>query len=457
MKITSGTYGKETVQENSLVENLLKYPEIASTLILQYPQYSLNYFVDGTGRFAKEEMIGDSTFRWAIQGRLNRPSTFTGVVSGTGVGLTQFSIELEENYLNPGDVLKIAENKNAIVVGEPTVSANGYTYLFNWESTNPLLALVAADYAAGRTAGTLGNRFAEGSDRGYENHVFPDWYENYMSISRKAISITGSALTDVTWIENKGQRLWYYTAHAQTMQEFLYQRELKDWYGTSTVDANGNISAKDAQGKAIRSGDGLLKQIDSANIDTYNGTLTEERIVEFFTQLSLNTGQQSSHWLVYTGRAGQQAFHKAMKDLVYNNGNAIWNMTYGVEMKLGNNFTTYNAMGHSMTLVHNPIFDDKHLHGNDLDPVTGYPKESFRMVFMNFGSTNGVSNIERKVKGAGGINRSLIIKYIPGMVDPFTQQEMKASNSKDAFTCEMLSESCIVVRNPLSCGQLIFA
>ncbi|MHA1690185.1 MAG: SU10 major capsid protein [Candidatus Heimdallarchaeaceae archaeon] len=457
MKVSKGTYGKETVQSNSLVENLLKYPEIASTLILQYPQYSLNYFVDGTGRFAKEEMIGDSTFRWAIQGRLNRPSTYTGVVTGTGAGNTQFSMEFEENYLNPNDVIKIAEGKNAIVIGEPVNSANGYTYQFKFESTDPNTQLVPADYTSGRTAGTVGNRFPEGSDRGYENHVYPDWYENYMSISRKAISISGSALTDVTWIENEGQRLWYYTAHAQTMQEFLYQRELKDWYGISTVDANGNSTVTDTDGKPIYSGDGILRQIDSANIDTYNGNLTEDRITDFLAQLALNTGQQNSHWLVHTGTAGKVAFHRAMKDLIYVNGNAIWNMQFGVEMKLGNNFTTYHALGHTMTLVHNPIFDDPHLHGNDVDPATGYLKESFRMVFMNFGTTNGVSNVERKVKGAGGTNRSLIIKYIPGMVNPYTQQEMNASNSRDAFTCEMLSESCLVVRNPLSCGQLVYA
>ena len=66
-------------------------------------------------------------------------------------------------------------------------------------------------------------------------------------------------------------------------------------------------------------------------------------------------------------------------------------------------------------------------------------------------------NIERKVKGAGGINRSMIIKYLPGMVDPFNQSQMIAVSSRDSFSMEVLSESGMVVRNPLSCGQLIFA
>ena len=108
MKFHSGKYGKETVESNSLVANLLKYPEIATTLIRQYPQYSLNYFVDGTGRFAKEELIGENAFRWAILGRLNRPSTATGTAAGTGVGHTAFTVEFEENYFNPNDVVRFA-------------------------------------------------------------------------------------------------------------------------------------------------------------------------------------------------------------------------------------------------------------------------------------------------------------------------------------------------------------
>ena len=99
------------------------------------------------------------------------------------------------------------------------------------------------------------------------------------------------------------------------------------------------------------------------------------------------------------GIAGMVAFHEAMKDLVYPSGNLIYDAMVGKEQEIGVNFTSYNAIGQRMTLVHNPLFDDPNLHGNDIDPATGYPKESFRMVFLNMGTTNGVSNIEKKVKG----------------------------------------------------------
>ena len=453
-----GTYGKESMESNALVTNLLKYPEIAKTLIRQYPQYSLTYFVDGTSRFAKEELIGENAFRWSILGRTNRPSTCTGTSTGTGVGLTSFTVEFEENYLNPNDVVKFKGGFQAIIDGEATATAGGYTFTFKPQTTDVLDALPAGAVAAGVTANTVGSKFAEGSDRGYENHIYPDWYINHISIARKSKSITGSAATDITWIENNGQRLWYFTDEEIMRDEFMYQKELDSWYSVSTMDANGNSTVTEtATGKPIVSGDGILRQIDSANVDTYSGQLTEKRLTDFLAQLALNTGSKNAHWMVYTGTAGKVAFHEAMKDLVYPAGNLVYDAKVGAETEIGVNFTSYNALGHRLTLVHNPLFDDQNLFGNDIDPQSGYPKESFRMVFLDMGVTNGVANIERKIKGAGGIDRGMIVKYIAGMINPFDQNSMNAANSRDSFTCEILCESGMIVRNPLSCGQLVFA
>lgn len=457
MKFHSGTYGKETQESNALVTNLLKYPEIAKTLIRQYPQYSLNYFLDGTSRFAKEELIGENAFRWPILGRLNRPSTCTGVLVGTGLGNSIFTVEFEENYFNPNDVVRFADESQAIVMGEPVPSVGGYTFSFILQTNEPLAVITAAAVTAGLTANTVGSAFPEGSDRGYENHVYPDWYINHIGIARKSKSITGSALTDVTWIENNGQRVWFFTDEKLMREEFLYQKELDSWYSTSTMDANGNSTVIGTDGKPIVKGDGVLRQIDAANVDTYNGQLTEKRLTDFLAQLQLNTGNQNAHWMVFTGTAGKVAFHEAMKDLVYPAGNLVYDAAVGADTEIGVNFTSYNALGSRLTLVHNSLFDDPNLHGNNIDPVSGFPKESFRMVFLDMGTTDGVSNIERKVKGAAGIDRGMIIKYISGMVNPFNQGQMEAANSRDAFTCEILCESGIIVRNPLSCGQLVFA
>lgn len=453
MRFNTGTYGKDTIENNSLVTNLLKYPEISKALIRQFPQYSLTYFLEGTGRFAKEELIGDNAFKWSILGRLNRASTATGVQVGTGAAHATFTVEFVENYFNPNDVVRFKDGTQAIVLGEPAVSGGGFTFTFKLQTNDPAAVLATSNTAVGETANTVGSVFEEGSDKGFENHVYPDWYVNYLTTSRKSKSITGSALTDVTWIENNGQRLWYFTDQNLVMEEYLYQLELSRWYGKSTMDVNGVSQVTDTNGKPLVAGDGLLAQIDSANTDTYTGALTEDIIVDFIANLSLNSGKKNNQWMVFTGTAGKVAFHRAMRDLVFQGSSLIYDMDAGRNLELGVHYTTYNALGHRITLVHCPLFDDPNLH-TDIDAASGYPKESYRMVFMDMGVTNGVSNVEVKVKGAGGVDRGMIVKYIPGMVNPFDQKSMVSSNSKDGFTCEILSESGLIVRNPLSCGQL---
>jgi len=398
MKFHSGTYGKETQESNALVTNLLKYPEIAKTLIRQYPQYSLNYFIDGTSRFAKEELIGENAFRWPILGRLNRPSTCTGVITGTGVGNSTFTVEFQENYLNPNDVVRFSDESQAIIMGEPVPSAGGYLFSFILQTNDPLAVIAPAAVAAGLTVNTVGTAFPEGSDRGFENHVYPDWYINHIGINRKSKSITGSALTDVTWIENNGQRVWFFTDEKLMREEFMYQKELDSWYSTSTMDANGVSTVIGTDGKPIVKGDGILRQIDAANVDTYSGQLTEKMLTDFLAQLQLNTGNTSAHWMVFTGTAGKVAFHEAMKDLVYPSGNLVYDAAVGQEVEIGVNFTSYNALGSRLTLVHNQLFDDPNLHGNNIDPVSGFPKESFRMVFLDMGTTDGVSNTNGSCK-----------------------------------------------------------
>jgi len=372
MKIHTGTYGKDTVESNSFVANLLKYPEISKLMIRQYPQYSLNYFVDGLGRYAKEEMIGENKFQWSVLGRLNRPSTLTGTKTGNGAGGATFTVEFEENYINPNDIVRFKSGKSAIALQEPTTTVGGYTFTFQMTGGLGTLetGLLASDLAAGVTVGTAGNAFPESSARGYENNVFPDWYTNYTTIHRKSKKYSGSALTDILWVENKGSRLWYHKGFDLAMEEFLYQREIDDWYGQTTMDINGNSTVTDPKnGKPIVKGDGLLTQISSANTDTYNGTLTEKQITSFFTQLKLNSGYKDKHWLVFTGADGMEAFHSAMKELIVDTGNYIYDAQAGKSIQIGGNFDTYQAVGVKMTLVENPLFDDSNLH-SDVDPQT---------------------------------------------------------------------------------------
>ncbi len=456
MIVNKGQFGKSTLEENSLAQNLLLFPQIAKKIIREFPQYSLTYFTEGLGRYADEKIIGGNAFEWWIQGRLSRPQTATGTGSGTGVNHVQIDVEFLENFANQNDILRFEDGQQAIIVSEAVQTAGGFTYTLVLQTNDSTAVITPANITTGKQAGVVGNAFPESSEKGFGNLVYPDKFINYLTICRQGGEVSGSAMTDVTWIESGGQRVWYFTAENQIREKFLYEMELKRWYDKVSVDAEGNPKVFQG-GKPIFTGDGLLAQIDGGNIGTYTPPLTEKQITNFLADLRYTNGETTAKYLVFTGTAGLREFQQAMKDFYITTGNVlVYDSDANGEVKLGGDFQSYRAMGLDMTLVHNPLFDDPNLH-HDLAP-DGLPKESYKLCFVNFGILpEGVSNLEVLVKGAEGVSRGYIVKYIPGMVDPFEQNSFRAANSKDAFSVEYLSHGGVVLRRPKSCGILEFA
>ena len=521
-RLYTGTYGSGTTAENALNTALLQYPEIARTLISQYPRYSATYLLERTGRYAKEKVVGDNSFEWKVMGRYNTPSysngwastdgvTFVGYTSAGGAaavtagnydnmdadgdifylsfdgeGIYTTAGFANASFLNKFDMVRFQSGATAIVVEDPVTdvaraAANGglvttaASAVVKFEmvdgTANPLLT---NDIAAGAIIASIGSAFPNGSDGADvgENYVYPSTHVNYLTTMRKKCSVTGKDLTDVTWIENNGSRLWYFTKEQQLMDEFMYQQELQRWYGrTSITDTtvqrpgaytSSTLGTSGAQTTSVVTGDGILAQIDSSNQASYSlGTLSEDMIAEFIAKLSLNANSaEGNEWVVFTGTEGRLAFHRAMKDLlVAPSGAMTGGSMSGVngDVELGANFVSYSALGNKITMAYCPVFDDPNMHssaGGTNSFGDNRLKESAKMVFLDFGKTSSVSNIELVTKGAEGQNRSFIKKYVAGMINPYDQKSMMAANADDKFECHVLSESGIIVRNPLSCGIL---
>mgnify|MGYP007073233102 FL=1 len=266
----------------------------------------------------------------------------------------------------------------------------------------------------------------------------------------------------------------------------MYEQELQRWYGKTSMTPGSSYAALESdvftetvsdqslygsgsltnQAGRVVIGDGLLAQIDSSNQATYTaGALTEDIITEFLAKLSLNAqNNEGNEYLVYTGTEGRLAFHKAMKDLMVaptgSHTGGSFTARNGEEVNLGANFTSYHALGNKITIAYCPVFDDNIIHGSTSGNNAfgdARLKESAKMVFLDMGKTNGVSNVELITKGADGVNRSFVKKYVSGMVNPYDSNSMMAANADDKFECHVLAESGIVVRNPLSCGILSVA
>lgn len=481
MKTFSGVYGKDTEKSNSLVDNLLKYPEISKTLVRQHQRYSLTYLLERAGRFSNAKVLADNSYEWKVLGRVNKPliagaggnaapdssgSAGTYSVSHTTSAANElFYIKFKSNstsgqyvLANRNDVVRFKSGCTALVISVGAEASNLVEIKFRQiGSTN----LAATDYDADVVAGTISSAFAEasaGSTVG-QTQVYPDTYKNWLTISRKKKKVTGSQLSDVTWIENNGQALWYFTAEELMIQEFMYQLELARWYGVRSAGLGGSVGAPgentastltDADGTVLQTGDGILAQIEGSNDSTYNGSLTEETLVDYMASLSKNAATaEGMEYVVMTGTEGRKQFHRAMKDLLTSSGAGgatIFDAQAGGDVELGVNFTSYNALGNKITLAYCPAFDDPNLHED--------ANEGGKMVFLDFSNQGGDSNIELVAKGAEGYNRNYIRKYVPGMVNPYDFNGMMAANGDDSFECHVMSESGIIVRNPLSCGIL---
>ena len=512
-KFYTGTYGAGTTAENALNTALMQHPEIARTLISQYPRYAATYLLERTGRYAKENVLGDNSFEWKVMGRYNAPTYMTGHFSTTGTGTftaaasvttttgviiddadangDQFYLICDDttagrtgNFLNKWDMVRFQSGATALVIEDPVANTSGSAattdYIVKFEmvgahdGTSVVAGLETGDITDEAIVASIGSAFPNGSDGADvgENWVYPSTHTNWLTTMRKKCSVTGKDLTDVTWIENNGSKLWYFTREQQMMDEFMYQQELQRWYGRrSTSDttvqrpsaySHSSLGTSGTMASSVVTGDGLLAQINSSNQASYSmGSLTEDIITEFIAKISLNaTSAEGNEWVVFTGTEGRLAFHRAMKDLLVAPAGAMGGGSMkGVngDVSLGANFTSYSALGNKITVAHCPVFDDPNLHstaGGTNSFGDNRLKESAKMVFMDFGKTSGISNVELITKGAEGINRSMIKKYVAGMVNPYDQKAMLAANADDKFECHVLSESGIVVRNPLSCGIL---
>ena len=473
-KVYSGTYGKDTTDESALVTNLLKYPEIGKKLIQQYPRFSLTYLLEAAGRNAAEKIIGDYSFEWKMMGRYRKPAICDSAetLSASAGALETFVIDhdpsngIHGDNLNVNDVVRFSDGTTAIVTNVPTVTSSDTT---NTITVRAIDALSVA-LAVGDVIGVIGNAFNQGSlaSEVGQNYAYPDTYKNWLTLSRKKTKIMGTDLTDVTWIESNGHRLWYFTKEQQMTDQFMYELECQRWYGKKSVGTAANAAdfpgdsgiagANSAFTTGLpMMGDGLLAQIDSSNQATYTaGALTEEDIVNFIGTLSKNAlNAEGNVFTVFTGTQGRIDFHRAMKDLLVTlgSGTPVFAGKGGGDVALGANFSEYNVLGNKMILAYCPVFDDPNLH-NSISSTFDSSNESGKMVFVDMGMQNGVSNVELIAKGAEGFNRSFVKKYVPGMVNPYDYNSMMAANGDDFFECQILSESGIILRNPLSCGIL---
>lgn len=477
MKVYNAKYDPAyNTADNSLVNNMLKYPEIAKKIIELYPRYSMTYLLERLGFGASEKVIGGSSFEWKIMQRYKAPAgvdvAYAVNASVGTVGTLKIQSDTTtagaEEYcmLNVNDVIRFECGATALVTAVGTINsaADGNTDVtikhidaYDFSTTNAAVTEVVAVIGSAYGQGSLGDEVGEG-------YAYPETHRNHLTLSRRKCKINGIDLHDVTWVEHNGHRLWYFTKEQQMTDQFMYELELNRWFGKSSV--SGDIeypgdSGSVANGLPIM-GDGILAQIASANqFNTAGNGVTEGELLKFIGTLSLSSLKATGNeYVVFTGMQGMIQFQQAMTAHLATMGSAasLIASKSGEGVAVGTNFTSYSALGNNIKLVHNPCFDDP----NVATMTSGISGTGFNtsqlsglMVVMDMSVQDGVANVELISKGAEGYNRNYVKKYVPGMINPNDPSSMMAANGNDTFECHILSESGIIIRNPQSCGVIM--
>lgn len=373
--------------------------------------------VSASGGFKKNNKVkelDDIQFTWPVMSRLNKASVVAATPSSTvdlGKGNTIFTLVFTDNWIKRNYMIESPLGIQAYVASDPLKVSEGFQYTLQLNAVSDLAICPASEVQAGVLWCDLNTFNAESESRGTEfKRVAPGKFKNQMSIMRMSHQWAGNSANRVMsiTIDAEGKepmKLWMDFEQYQFERAWLEEIEHMFWYSRYNRKADGTIPLKDAfTGKSIPTGGGILEQIN--NYSTYT------RLTYSFLQNVIANalfGQSDTDGMsitLYTGRGGMREFDRAMKE-----GGTIQNLLANGGGNIADKFVKgtgnydlastgfFNAMyhidGYYIKVKHNPIFDyGRRAVKSPLHPETGFPLESYRMVFIDDGMFDGEPNLQ---------------------------------------------------------------
>lgn len=358
---------------------------------------------------AKVREIEDVQFTYPVMSRLNKAVAVktTNATSNQGLGQTVFTINFEDNWFKRNYMIESPLGVQAYILSDGVKGDTGFNYSVQLNAVSDKAICPASELKAGVLWCDLNTFNPESQSRGTEfKRVAPGKYKNQMSFIRLSHQWAGNAASKVMSIiidagDGEPLKLWMDFEHFQFERAWLEECEHMFWYSRYNRTSNGTIPLKDLiTQKVIPTGAGLLEQIN--NYTTYT-RLT----YSFLQNVVANAlfGQSDTDGMnitLYTGRGGMREFDRAMKE-----GGITQLAIQGLaslKFVTGNNYdlastgffnTMYHIDGYVIKVKHNPIFDyGRRAVKSPLHPETGFPLESYRMVFIDDGMYDGEPNLQ---------------------------------------------------------------
>lgn len=419
-----------------------------------------------------ERTISTSRWEWQMRGATTRPLVVIENVEPStnttpGKFKTLFKIKLDEDWFIPGDILNpgTSDKKYQVRVQSESVRhGNGFIYTVRLMSDDPQLFLPVQYLQPGTQWAKLFSQYEEAAEQsGSTQYSMPIMMENRLSRFRKQYRVTGDAANEVLAVKmqdtnGKWHDSWVKYAEVEYWEQWYRELELGYWYSRSTDSVLG------ANGRPIYSGPGIQEQLEDSH-QHYYSTLSAKLIEEYLMDIFYSRVKPGKNRKIkgFTGEYGMIQFHRAIQDLTAKRGflqvvdNTFITKTSSEynsnALAYGYQYTKYiGANGIELELIHNPLYDDRTINF-EIDPVTGYPMESQRITFLDFGGDSGESNIEL-------VNKANSFKhvYIHGLQSPYGPVQNKAAaHSGDYYEMHVQKQCGVHIADVGRCGELILA
>lgn len=465
------------IKPDQLAPNGIQF--VATARSLSAGKTPLLDLVAGNG---SKQMINSSEWEWRLYGKGYRPCVvledYEPDNAYCGRNQTKFKLKLDCDYYVVGDVLYPTGPKKfqVRIQEEPVADGDGYVYTVQLMTDDITLFVPksfmrpGAQWQKGWSSYSEGRIGAGSTMGGYEMPYFI--MRSWVSKLAKKYRITGDAAMSKIRVEGelysgngssakkiKEANYWY------TMQEAIAESEWNREIENVCMYSRSTKSVLDEQtGLVVRQGPGLQELLEEGNVQYYNKfsiKLVEDFLRDiFFDRVSM----KDRNIYMLTGQVGLELFDEAIKNIaggqfsdvasyfIDDNGNKI-DRSQGGSLAYGNYYKVYNMQWGKLIPIHFPLYDSRELN-TELNPDTGYPAESQRFTFLDFGLGNGMngSNIKYVEK-----ENSDALTYTCGTYTPYgpNRGQFPASHSGDWFEIIRQKSCGMQLTDPNLTGELI--
>ena len=458
---------------NHLGKALLVKPEVFEnkmTQIFTSVRYSDNPLTKWlSGNSMTDKSISKREWEWKMRGATTKPLVVVENVepdsnATPGKFRSDFKIKLEEDWFIPGDVINPGTSNKKYqcrIQQQPQQHGKGFIYTVRLMSDDPQLFLPVQYLQPGQAWSKLYSQYEEGAEQsGSTQYSMPFMLQNRMSRYRKKYRVTGDVAQEVLAVKMMGSNgkwfdSWIKYAEVEYWEQWYRELERGMWYSRSTDTVKG------ATGRSVISGPGVQELLEDSHQHFYT-TLTAKLIEEFlmdvfYSRVSPGKDRQLKG---YTGEYGMILFHRAMTDVLQKKGFTILDSNF-VEKASSNYHTNALSIGYQFTkfkmpngavleMIHNPLYDDREIN-YEIDPVSGYPMESQRITFLDFGQKE--SNIALMNR-----TNSFKLGYVSGLQSPYGVANKDAmAHSGDYYEMHVQKDCGVHIEDVTRCGELILS